>query len=37
MWNQGVRHGWTYTTNVQAIKHVQLTYEQVNAMYNSFT
>ena len=37
MCNHGMCNGWTHVTNIQVIKHVGLMYEQVHAMYDSFT
>ena len=37
MCDQGVHDRWTHVTNIRVIKHVQLTYEKVNAMHDLVT
>ena len=36
MCDRGAHDGWSHATNIQAIKHMQLTYKQVNATYDLF-
>ena len=36
MCDQGTHEGWMCLTNVQVIKHAQLTYKQVKTMYDLF-